>query len=368
MKKSKKRRVLIIGQLPPPWHGVSAINSWILESKLLSKSFDFYPINLTTATSISDIGKQSFQKYIHFSKTIFLTIYGMVRLKPSICYITLNPTGSAFFKDSIILFILKIFRKPIIVHFHGKGITDWVKSKSNWVKKYYQKVMKKTHLIVLGDSLISDVEIVYKQIPFVVPNGIPLIDNQPIKSLEHSKLEILFLSNLMKAKGILDFVESMAILNNRVNNFKASIVGDSGDISLEYIKKLLITYNLQHCVEVLGPKYKEDKYDLLANADVLVFPTHDEAFGLVLLEAMQFGLAVITTNEGCIPEIIEDEVNGFIVNKKSPQSIADILERLIEDPQLIQEVGKRNKAKFLSQYTLDIFEKKILKIFKKITS
>jgi len=367
MTKSKKK-VLFIGQLPPPLHGVSAINSWMLESKLLGRSFEFYPINLTTAKSISDIGKQSLQKYFYFSKAIFITIYSMLWVKPAICYITLNPTGAAFFKDSIILLILKIYRKPIVVHFHGKGIHKWVNSKSNWVKRYYQKVLKNTHLIVLGNSLIHDVEIVYNEKPFVVPNGIPLIDFKPHEPKVNSKLEILFLSNLMEAKGILDFVESVALLNKRDNSFKASIVGDSGDISIDYIKNLVIVNKLQHCVEVLGPKYNEEKYNVLANADVLVFPTHNEAFGLVLLEALQFGLTVITTNEGCILEIIENEVNGYIVEKSSPLSIANTLERLIMDPEILKEIGKRNKAKFQSQYTLNIFDKKIAEIFNKITS
>ncbi len=367
MKKHKKKSVIFIGQMPPPWHGVSAINSWILKSKLLNQNYDFHVINLTTAISISDIGKQSIRKYIHFAKTVFLTLYKLLKVNPSLCYITLTPTGSAFFKDSLILFILKLFKKPIIVHFHGKGITDWVKSKPDWVKSYYQKVLNDVYLIILGNNLKSDIEIVYKQKPFVVPNGIPLIPKIEFTPSVTSGFQILFLSNLMKSKGILDFIDSIKILETKGLHFKASIIGDSGDLTLQEAKKLLAEYGLQRSVDLLGPKYKEEKYKLLSNADVLVFPTHNEAFGLVLLEAMQIGIPVITTNEGCIPEIIEHNVNGYIVEKRSPQSIADRLIHIMNNPSIKSEIGQRNKAKFKSEYTFNIFEKRMIKIFNQIS-
>jgi len=368
MKKPKKRSVLFIGQMPPPWHGVSAINSWILESKQLNKFFTFHPVNLTTATSITDIGKQSISKYILFIKAVLITFYKLISLNPSLCYITLTPTGSAFFKDSIILLILKLFKKNILVHFHGKGITAWVKSKPIWVKSYYKKVLDGTSLIVLGKNLLNDVEIVYDKQPYVVPNGIPIISSQEGDYMEKPMFEILFLSNLMKAKGVIDFVDSLVLLTKANDKFNATIIGDSGDVSIAQIKNKLFANNLQDHLKIIGPKYGAEKFQYLLQADVLVFPTHNDAFGLVLLEAMQVGLPVITTNEGCIPEIIEHNVNGYIVDKKSPQSIANKLVYLINNPCTKNEIGERNKAKFKEEYTLDIFEKRMIKILNQMNS
>ena len=366
MDKEKKKKIIFLGQLPPPWHGVSAINSWILESKEINKYYSFCPINLTTAKTISNIGKQSLYKYFSFVNILILALYKMIVIRPAVCYITLTPTGSAFFKDSIILLFLKLFRKPIIVHFHGKGITDWVNTKPKWVKNYYKRVLNKTQLIVLGKSLIDDVKIGYKQNPIVLPNGIPTIKYKSHIPIDTSYFKIIFLSNLMKAKGILDFVESMKLLLKKNKNFKAYIIGASGDISIENIKQILINYELQNCVEVLGPLYGEEKYKYLSNADVLVFPTQSEAFGLVILEAMQVGIPIISTNEGCISEIIEDGENGFIIEKNNTLQIVDRLEMLIHNPALRMQIGEKNKIKFNSQYTLDIFEKNLLDIFNKV--
>jgi glycosyltransferase involved in cell wall biosynthesis len=368
MNKIDKRKILFLGQLPPPWHGVSAINSWILDSRELNKYYSFYPINLTTAKTISNIGKQSLYKYFSFVNILFHALYKTTVIRPSLCYITLTPTGSAFFKDSIILLFLKLFRKPIIVHFHGKGITDWVNTKPKWVKNYYKHVLNKTQLIVLGENLIDDVKIVYEQNPIVLPNGIPTIKYKSHIPLDTSYFKIIFLSNLMIAKGILDFVESMKLLHKKNKNFKAYIIGASGDISIENIKQMLINYELQNRVEVLGPLYGEDKYRYLLNADVLVFPTHNEAFGLVILEAMQVGIPIISTNEGCIPEMIQNGENGYVIEKNNAQQIVDRLEMLIHNPALRMQIGEKNKVKFNSQYTVEIFEKKLLDIFNKVTN
>jgi len=368
MGKPKTKKILFLGQLPPPWHGVSAINSWLLNSKQLTKYYSFYPINITTAKTISDIGKKSWIKYFSFLKILSFTIYKLIKHNPDASYITLTPTGSAFYKDSIILFLLKLFRKPIIVHLHGKGITEWVNSKPKFVNYYYKRILKNTNVIVLGEYLQNDLKSVYNHRPFIVPNGIPLIIKSRKSKIQAPYLEVIFLSNLMKAKGILDFIESLNFLKMRGREFKAKIIGDSGDLSIDYIKQEIISRYLQNDVEVSGPLYGIEKQECLINADVLVFPSHYESFGLVILEAMQAGLSIIATNEGCVSEILEDGENGFIIEKSNPKSITDALEKLILNPTLRRNFGEKNRAKFISNYTLDVFENNILKVLNQIIS
>lgn len=368
MPKIKKNRILFLGHMPPPWHGVSAINTWILNSSRLTNEFRFILINLTTANSIADIGKTSVLKYFSTIRIFFTTLYKLVITNPKLGYITLTPSGVAFFKDSIILLLIKLFRKPVVVHSHGKGITDWVNAQPKWVTKYYRFVLKGTHLLVLGQNLVEDTRAVYNDEPIILPNGIPVIDYSPESIKKKDCIELLYLSNLMKYKGVLDFVESLKILHRQDHDFHANIIGASGDVSIEYVKQLVEEYNLHNKVTVLGPKYNEEKYEHLYNADALVFPSYYEPFGLVILEAFQAGIAVIGTNEGCMPEIIEDSENGFIVEKQNPQGIADVLIKLIDNPELGKEIGKRNKAKFESKYTFEVFEQNLAEIFNKVIS
>ena len=76
-------------------------------------------------------------------------------------------------------------------------------------------------------------------------------------------------------------------------------------------------------MEAAGIHGKE-KENLMVLSDIFVFPSYyeRETFGIVNIEAMSWGLPVITSNEGAISEIVQDGITGFIVNPKSPEEIA----------------------------------------------
>jgi glycosyltransferase involved in cell wall biosynthesis len=118
----------------------------------------------------------------------------------------------------------------------------------------------------------------------------------------------------------------------------------------------------------LGKKYNDDKYKIFQSSDIFVFPTfyHNECFPLVLLEAMMFGLPVISTNEGGIPDIVKDGETGFIVEKQKPKQLAEKIKWFIENPEKAILVGKKGQEMFFKHYTLEVFEKRIIHILNQI--
>lgn len=79
----------------------------------------------------------------------------------------------------------------------------------------------------------------------------------------------------------------------------------------------------------------------MSRHDVFVFPSLFEGFGLVLLEAMAMGLPILTTEHTAGPDLIDDDVEGFIVPIRSTEAIVEKLERLRNEPQLIEEMGRK---------------------------
>ena len=124
--------------------------------------------------------------------------------------------------------------------------------------------------------------------------------------------------------------------------------------------------NLDKYIQAHGAKYREEKELFLKQADLFIFPTyyHNECFPLVLLEAMEQGLPCISTNEGGIPGIIEEGKTGFIVEKHSPQQLAEKIEYLIDHPMICAEMGKAGKEKFQREFTLEKFENRMKDILK----
>ena len=83
---------------------------------------------------------------------------------------------------------------------------------------------------------------------------------------------------------------------------------------------------------------------------------------MVILEAMQQGLACISTREGGIPDIIIDDVTGFLIDKKDEKALTDKLIYLIEHPDLCTAMGKAGKERFLKEFTLESFEERLVTI------
>ena len=104
-----------------------------------------------------------------------------------------------------------------------------------------------------------------------------------------------------------------------------------------------------------GRVYGEEKETLFAKSDIFVFPSYyeRETFGIVNIEAMSWGLPVISSNEGAISEVVQDGISGFIVNPKSPKEIADRILTLVNNPDLRRKMGVKGRELFELKYTLE---------------
>jgi glycosyltransferase involved in cell wall biosynthesis len=122
--------------------------------------------------------------------------------------------------------------------------------------------------------------------------------------------------------------------------------------------------DLSHVVTYLGPKYGEAKAACLAAADIFAFPTfyHFECFPLVILEAMQAGLPVVSTYEGGIRDAVQEGGNGILCPQGDARSLADALKRLIGDDNLRAEMGRAGRERFENEFTLERFEHRLTQI------
>ena len=86
----------------------------------------------------------------------------------------------------------------------------------------------------------------------------------------------------------------------------------------------------------------------------------NEAFGLVAVEAMEYGIPVIASNEGGIPEVVENGVNGLLVEKNNPISLAEAIIKLIDNTSLRIQMGQNGRKKFEERFTEEQFEKTLV--------
>ena len=361
---SEKAKVLFMLQLPPPLHGASLMNQNISKSNKINSEYNTDYIDLNFSSDIHDIGKLRIGKLYMMFSILITMIIKVSKNNYNLVYFTLSPHGPAFYRDAVFVGVLKLFRKKIVFHLHGKGIKNKLESRFN--RLLYKFIFKNVEVITLSSLLNYDIENIYNKAPFVLANGIKL---EPVSTLEPNKNKrtLLFLSNLIKAKGILIFIDAIEQVLNENANFKVKIVGDSGDVSIEEVRRVVADKNLQSYVEVLGPKYGSDKEKILLDSDVLVLPTENECFPLVILEAMAKGLVIISTKVGAIPEIVQDGINGKVIEQPNVQFLKKaILDCIKMEDFELQAIRVRNIQKFKDNYSFHTFELNFINIINKI--
>ena len=357
-----KSKILFIMHMPPPVHGAAMMGQYIHDSRLINERFDCHYINLTTAKSLQDIGRGGIGKLWKFGWLLARIAKKVVTLKPQLVYVTPNACGGAFYKDFVVVQLLKALRCKVIVHYHNKGVRT---RQDRWLDdKLYRRFFRGIKVILLAEALYDDVKkYVERENVFICPNGIPeTLTAEPSAERHNPVPRLLFLSNLLVDKGVLVLLDALKILKDKGYSFVCDFVGgETAEIDAARFEREVEERGLNEMVLYLGKKYGEDKNGVYGKADIFVFPTFypNECFPLVLLEAMQHGVPCVSTDEGGIPGIIDDGENGFLTGKRDAAVLAEKMEYLMLHPEERKRMGEKGRRKFKSEFTLVRFEERM---------
>lgn len=362
--------VLFIMHMPPPIHGAAMVGKYIHDSKIINEAFDCHYINLSTAKDLTDIGKAGFKKAVVFIRLLLNIKKKVKALRPNLVYVTPNAKGNAFYKDFIIVQMLKSLGCKVICHYHNKGVKT---RQDRWLDDWlYRRFFKGIKVILLAEVLYDDVcKYVKREDVFICPNGIPDTVTEGLRRPENKVPHILFLSNLLVDKGVIVLLDALQILKERNYSFICDFVGgETAEIDATRFNKEVEKRQLNTIAIYRGRKYGRDKENTLEASDIFVFPTFysNECLPLVLLETMRHGTACISTNEGGIPDIIKDGVNGIICEKRDKDSLANAIQRLLEDKELRTKMGDEGYKLFKEKYTLKNFESNMSELLAEINS
>lgn len=359
-----KPKALFVMHLPPPVYGATIANEYLLKSSVINQAFDVSFVNLATNKKLKQVGKPTGRKLFSFINIIYSVVKISLARRFDICYVSLTASGPAFYKDLIVVGILKLFRNNIIYFFHNKGVSN--ASKNPIKHLLYGFVFHNTKSIILSSYLYPDIKrYVRSDSVFYCPYGIPISDRSdrfsPLTSEPDVRCRLLFLGNMMLQKGVLVLLDACKVLKESNIAFECHFVGGWTDITETEFEEYLQKSELTECVTAHGPKYNEEKLSFYKNCDIFVFPTfyHYETFGLVNLEAMQYGLPIVSTAEGGIPEAVIDGENGFLVPQQNAKVLAEKLKLLITDTQLRRKMGSAGQRMFYDRFTVDKFEKNV---------
>ena len=364
-------KILFICPLPPPVHGSSIVSKSIKDSAVLNEAFEMDFVNLSTSRKVEEIGKQSLMLYakkvLRFIGIYISTLWKLTIHKYDLCYLAITCHGEGFLKDAPFVLLCKLFGRKVVIHQHNKGMAKDVRRPVyRWLLPL---VYKNAKVILLSWHLYPDIEkVVKREDVMICPNGIKPTVDPDFQRTSNKIPHILFLSNLLIDKGVLVLLDALKILKDKGYSFVCDFVGsETKDIDAARFAKEVEKRGLNSLAIYHGRKYGEEKEAYFKQADIFVFPTyyHNECFPLVILEAMEQGLPVISTNEGGIPDIIDNGNYGYTVEKNNPIDLASAIERLLKEPELRNSMREAGRRRFEEKFTEEVFEKKMRECLEK---
>ncbi|SDR75413.1 Glycosyltransferase involved in cell wall bisynthesis [Formosa sp. Hel1_31_208] len=360
-----QKRLLIIGPFPDPITGNSLSNKVVYEGFSQRAHFAVDKINTSLTFFDEQVGSFSIRKLLQGIK-YNLKFYKV--LFSDLIYITPGQTFFGILKYGIFIFTAKLFKKKVVLHIHGNHLKDTYRDSSPLKKRMMKTIISKCdNGIVLSESLVANltpflpekkIHVVYNFVEdFLVENIEAKVKTKNLKSIK-----LVYLSNLMEEKGILDLLEALKIMESKGIPYHAKIAGNIDHKSKSKIEDYLSL--LKH-TEYLGVVKGEDKKNFLLWGNIFVFPSYYAMEGqpISIIEAMSTGNIILTTNHAGISDIFDDQINGLYLQKKDPNDIITKLNQVSNDSQHYESFLYKNHCFGRENFSTKAFIRNLETIF-----
>ncbi len=361
-------KVLVVGQTPPPSHGQSIMIEEILKARY--DGVKLYHVRMGFSKEIDEIGKFRFRKVLHLfgviSKIIFYRLWHNIKI---LYYPPAGPDMIPILRDlTVLIFTRFLFRKTIF-HLHAAGLSTVGQAMSPLIRRLFRRAYFHPDVVINLSALNPDDGTFLKaKKEIVVPYGIDdhSSTNAEKKPKDRSCCRLLYVGIVKASKGIMTLLDVCRALKEKGLEFKLTIVGkfDSKEFQHE-VEASLAECGLGDHVELVGVLSGREKFACYSRADVFCFPTYyeNESFGIVLLEAMQFSLPVVSTEWRGVQSVVRDGITGFCVPVGDKIAFAEKVESLVVDPDLRRRMGERGREIYLDAYSAEKFHERMREVF-----
>lgn len=307
-----------------------------LETLILSN----IPQNIEIRHIASHDEGTAIHRIVVFSKAWTSLIWHLLHRKVDVVHIHMSDGGSII-RKALLSMTASLFRKPVVIHTHGAEFHASYNKFPQWLQKLITSTFKHCDAFIVLTSFwreyyIHRLELSRKRV-FILPNPTELPDFIPNR-MHSVPVRIVFLGRIGERKGAFDLVNAFAKLSKEVRAKTELVL--AGDGEFEYGKTLAKKLNVSDQVSFLGWVNTKQRDELLKTADVFILPSYNEGLPLALLEAMGWGLPVITTPVSGIPDVVRHCHNGLLVPPGDIQQISEAIQLMIENEDLRILLGR----------------------------
>lgn len=354
---SNKKKVCMVVQDPMVKGGIAAVVNGYRGSEL-EKDF-----KITYVESYKDGGKltklfKSVCGYIHFMKVLLIN-------KPDLVHIH-SSFGPSFYRKLPFIYLANWTKKPIINHIHGAEFDSFYVNASDKKKKLIKRIYNKCSiLIALSDEWKERLKLIVPERNINVIENYSIIHDDAFecKIERDSHKQVLFLGEIGKRKGCYDIPSVVEKVVSAVPEVKF-ILGGSGDI--EQIKTILREKGVEQNVLFPGWVRGSDKDRLLRESDIFFLPSYNEGMPMSILDAMGYGLPVVSTNVGAIQKIVQNGKNGYTCVPGDTEGFANSIIEMLNTKNKLRAFSIGSYEIVSQKYSLETHLKLIEELYTKI--
>jgi glycosyltransferase involved in cell wall biosynthesis len=259
----------------------------------------------------------------------------------------------SFWRKAVVCFMARAAGRPYLVHLHGGGFSRFYEHESGPIgRRAIRSTLAHAALVVALSEEWR--ERLLKICPTarveVLHNAVAVPAAARVQSRQAARPTLLFLGHLLPDKGVFDLVKAFAEVARRAPDLRL-VLGGVGQVAS--VCELATQLGVRERLEVPGWLGPEDKTAALGASTMFLLPSYHEGMPMALLEAMSWGLPVIATPVGGIPQIVASEVNGLLVAPGDITALAAAITRLLEDSALAGRLGTAARATIERGFSLD---------------
>ena len=272
----------------------------------------------------------------------------------------------------IILKAVGAVHGQIVTTFRGYDISSYVEKKGEHI---YDTLFEKGDLFLCVSEQIKDmlIKLGCDERKIVVHrSGVQLtkFHSRLRKPKSDGKLRLLTIARLVEKKGVQYGIQAVAKVLKSHPDIEYKIAGD-GHLK-NNLQRLIEELKVFDNVKLLGWQHQEQIIESLQEADILLAPSvtsqsgDREGIPGAIVEALAWGLPVLSTRHSGIPEVIQDGESGFLVPERDTEALAEKLEYLIEHPELWPEMGRKGRKYVEEHYDIDKLNDRLAEIYQRL--
>ncbi|MDP1730124.1 MAG: glycosyltransferase family 4 protein [Devosia sp.] len=282
-----------------------------------------------------------------------------------VVHLNVASRGSTYRKLAIAA-LARTLGVPTVLHLHGGNYPMfWTEKRPRLSAMIRTMFATASAIVVLGrvwrDFIAGKVPEAAGRI-VILPNATPRPTRQHTGGGDHS--HILFLGRINQAKGVPELGEA---LHNMLPlpGWRATIAGDG---YVEMARERVVELGLEARVTITGWVDADAVAALIAEADILVLPSHEENLPISIIEGMASGLAIVATPVGAIEDIVSDGETGLLVAPGDADALAAALTRLVTDRELRQRLGNAGLAVHRARLDIEPYAERLVATWKRAAS